>query len=39
MLLVEAPEAELKALIDSMSGWVMTPERMIPLPDPRPKLR
>jgi len=39
MLLVEAPEAELKALIDLMPGWVMTPERMIPLPDPRPKLR
>jgi len=39
MLLVEAPEAELKAAIDAMPDWVMTEERMIPLPDPRPKLR
>lgn len=39
MLLVEAPEADLKALIDSMPGWIMAEERMIPLPDPRPKPR
>jgi hypothetical protein len=39
MLLVEAPEAELKALVDAMPGWVMTQERMISLPDPRPKPR
>jgi len=39
MLLVEGPEAGLKALVESMSQWVLTPERMIPLPDPRPKPR
>ncbi len=39
MLLVEAPQAELKALIDALPNWSMTPERMIPVPDPRPKLR
>ena len=39
MLLVEAPESELRALVDSMPGWIMTQEKMIPLPDPRPKLR
>jgi hypothetical protein len=39
MLLVEAPESELKTLINSMPGWVMSREQTIPLPDPRPKLR
>jgi hypothetical protein len=39
MLLVEGPEAGLKALLESMSQWVLTPERMIPLPDPRLKTR
>ena len=39
MLLVEAPESELRALVDSMPGWIITQEKMIPLPDPRPKLR
>ncbi len=39
MLLVEAPQVELKALIDALPNWIMTPERMIPVPDPRPKLR
>ena len=39
MLLVEGPEAELKAVLESMPGWVVSIERMIPLPDPRPKLR
>ena len=37
MLLVEAPEDELKAALASMREWVMSQERMIPLPDPRPK--
>jgi hypothetical protein len=37
MLLVEGPETGLKALVGSMPQWVLTPERMIPLPDPRPK--
>jgi hypothetical protein len=39
MLLVEAPEVEVKSLMASMSGWIMTPEQMVPLPDPRPKPR
>ncbi len=39
MLLIEASEVEAKSLMASMSGWVMTPERMISLPDPRPKPR
>jgi hypothetical protein len=39
MLLVEAPEEELKSLMESMPDWVMAPERYIPLPDSQPKLR
>ena len=39
MLLVEAPEAELKALIDKMQDWVMAPEQIIQLPNPRPKAK
>jgi hypothetical protein len=39
MLLVEGPEAGLKALLDSMPEWILTPERMIPLDDPQPKPR
>jgi hypothetical protein len=38
MLLVEGPETRLKALVGSMPQWVLAPERMISLPDPRPKL-
>ena len=39
MLLVEAPESELKMLFNSMPEWVMSQERIISLPDPRPKPR
>jgi len=39
MLLVEGAGARLKALVESMPEWVLTPQRMIPLPDPRPKPR
>jgi hypothetical protein len=39
MILVEAPEAELKAAVASMPQWMVTEERVISLPDPRPKLR
>jgi hypothetical protein len=39
MLLVEGPGEELRSLIDSLSDWVMAPERMVPLPDPRPAPR
>ena len=38
MLLVEAAEEELRATIDAMSGWVMVPEQMIRMPDPRVKV-
>jgi hypothetical protein len=39
MLLVEGPGTRLKALVESMPEWVLTPERIISLPDPRPKPR
>lgn len=39
MMLVEGPEAQLRAAVELMPGWVMSKEEMIPLPDPRPKLR
>jgi len=39
MLLVDAPEAEVKAAMDSLPNWSITEERTIPLPDSRPKLR
>lgn len=38
MLLVESPEAKLRALIDSMPDWVMSPEQTFKLPDPHPKI-
>lgn len=39
MILVDAPEDELKALVDSMPDWVMSQERTYRVPDPRPRLR
>ena len=39
MILVDAPEDELKALVDSMPDWIMSQERTYQLPDPRPRLR
>jgi hypothetical protein len=39
MLLVEGPEAELKALVAQMPDWLLSEERMFALPDPRPKPR
>jgi hypothetical protein len=39
MLLVEAPEDTMEALISSMPDWVSARERTIKMPDPRPKLR
>jgi hypothetical protein len=39
MMLVEAGARDLKSLIGSMPGWTCTPERAIPLPDPRPRPR
>ncbi len=38
MLLVGAPEPELRALIASMPDWVMSPEQTIKIPEPRPKI-
>lgn len=38
MLLVAAPEAELRSLIDALSDWVMSAEQTLTLPDPRPKV-
>ncbi len=39
MMLIEAGARSLKSLIGSMPGWTCTPERAIPLPDPRPRPR
>jgi hypothetical protein len=39
MLLVEGPADPLKALVDTLPDWIMTAERMIRLPDARPKIR
>ena len=39
MLLVEAPAADLRAAVSTLTDWVVAEERMISLPDPRPKLR
>jgi hypothetical protein len=39
MLLVNAPGDVLKLLVASMPDWILSEERSIPLPDPRPKLR
>jgi hypothetical protein len=38
MLLVTAPEAELRALMGSLPDWVMSAEKTLTLPDPRPKI-
>jgi hypothetical protein len=37
MLLVEAPEEPLATLMAALPDWMMTRERRIPLPDPRPR--
>ena len=39
MLLVEAPRAELEALVESMPDWILSEEKAISLPDPRPMPR
>jgi hypothetical protein len=39
MLLVEAPEAELRAVVGEMPGWLIVPERPIERPDPRRRAR
>ena len=39
MLLVEAPREELEKLLAELSGWQMTEEKDVPLPDTRQKIR
>lgn len=39
MILVEAPVEKLTGLLRSLPEWVMSEEQMIPLPDPRPRIR
>lgn len=39
MLLVEAPEDELRTALQSLPDWVMAEEKFIPRPDPRPRVR
>lgn len=38
MMLVAAPETELRGLIESMPDWVISPEQTLKVPDPRPKI-
>jgi len=39
MLLVDGPEASVRAAVENMLGWSMTPEQTIPLPDTRKKIQ
>lgn len=39
MLLVQASEAELQTLMATLPDWVLSAERKVAMPDPRPKLR
>jgi len=39
MLLVEAPEEELRAVVEGMPGWLLVPEKRIERPDPRRRAR
>jgi hypothetical protein len=39
MLLVEAATQAVHRLAEALPHWTVTPERTIPLPDPRPKIR
>ena len=38
MVLVEAPEAVLRSLVEQADDWVMSPEQTYPLPAPHPSL-
>ena len=38
MLLVDAPQNELKSFVSSTPEWIMSEERTVLLPDPRPKI-
>jgi hypothetical protein len=39
MILVDGPEADLRAAVQQMPGWIIVPEQTIPLPDSRKKVR
>jgi hypothetical protein len=39
MLLVEGPKRAVQALAGAMPGWVVSAERMVKLPNPRPQIR
>ncbi len=39
MLLVEGPKAAVEALAGSLADWVMSEERTVKLPNPRPRVR
>jgi hypothetical protein len=38
MMLVDAPEEDLRKAIADMPGWVISAEQTINVPDPRPKV-
>jgi len=39
MILVDGPEADLRAAVQHLPGWIIVPEQIIPLPDSRKKVR
>ncbi len=39
MLLIEASPDVAHRLADSLPGWTLSPETVVPLPDPRPRIR
>lgn len=39
MILVDGPEADLRAAVQHIPGWIIVPEQIIPLPDSRKKVR
>ena len=39
MMLVESDEEPLVALVESLPGWVVSPEQMIAIPDTRRRVR
>jgi len=39
MLLVQCAKPRARQLVDDLENWVMSEERSVGLPDPRPKVR
>jgi hypothetical protein len=39
MFLIEGQEADARELADSLPGWTLTAEQVVPLPNARPKVR